>query len=46
MINFCSDQGRTRVYGEVYVCTPQPEIRGKRRAGQKGAFMDGHEFVL
>ena len=30
MINFCSDQGHTRVYGEAYVCTPQPETRRLR----------------
>jgi hypothetical protein len=30
MRNFCSDQGRTRVCGEAYVCTPQPETRGLR----------------
>jgi hypothetical protein len=46
MSNFCSDQGRTRVCGEAYVCTPQPETRGERRAGQKGPFMDGHELRL
>ena len=27
---------------KAYDCTPQPEIRGERRAGQKGPFMDGH----
>ncbi|MFZ0482481.1 MAG: hypothetical protein WAL93_03745, partial [Desulfobacterales bacterium] len=42
MSNFCPDQGRTRVCGEAYVCTPQPETRGERRAGQKWPFMDGH----
>ncbi|MFZ0484640.1 MAG: hypothetical protein WAL93_14725, partial [Desulfobacterales bacterium] len=42
MSNFCPDQGRTRVFGEAYVCTPQPETRGERRSGQKGPFMDGH----
>jgi hypothetical protein len=37
MNNFCPDQGRTRVYGEAYACTPQPETRGERRAqGKKG----------
>jgi hypothetical protein len=46
MRNFCSDQGRTRVFGEAYVCTPQPETRGERRAGQKGPFMDGHHLGL
>jgi hypothetical protein len=30
MSNFCSDQDRTRVCGEAYVCTPQPETRGER----------------
>ena len=44
MSSFCSDQGRTRVCGEAYVCTPQPETRGERRAGQKGPFMDGHKL--
>jgi hypothetical protein len=42
MSNFCSDQGRTKVCGEAYVCTPQPETRGERRAGKKRPFMDGH----
>ncbi len=42
MSNFCPDQGRTRVFGEAYACTPQPETRGERRAGQKGPFLDGH----
>ena len=42
MSNFCSDQGRTRVFGETYVCTSQPETRGERRSGQKWPFMDGH----
>jgi hypothetical protein len=42
MSNFCSDQGRTRVCGEAYVCTPQPETRGERRARQKWPFVDGH----
>jgi len=42
MSNFCPDQGRTRVCGEAYACTPQPGTRGERRAGQKGPFMDGH----
>jgi len=41
MSSFCSDQGRTRVFGEAYACTPQPETRGESRAGQKGPFMDG-----
>jgi hypothetical protein len=44
MSSFCFDQGRTRVCGEAYVCTPQPETRGERRAGQKGPFMDGHNL--
>jgi len=39
--SFCSDQGRTRVCGEAYVCKPQPEISEERRSGQKGPFMDG-----
>jgi hypothetical protein len=39
MSNFCSDQGRTRVFGEAYVCMPQPEARGERRTGQKGPFL-------
>ena len=34
--------GQARVCGEAYACTPQPETRGERRAGQKGPFMDGH----
>jgi hypothetical protein len=42
MSKFCSDQGRTRGCGEVYVCTPQPETRGERRAGQKRPFMVGY----
>ena len=42
MSNFCSAQGRTRVCGEAYVCAPQPETRGERRAGQKGPFMNGY----
>jgi len=48
MSNFCSDQGRTRVCGprkagqEGHVCTPKPETRRERRAGQKEPFMDGH----
>jgi len=42
MSNFCPDQGRTRVCGEAYACTPQPETRGERRAGQKEPFMDGN----
>jgi len=46
MSNFCPDQGRTRVCGKAYVCTPQPETRGERRAGQKGPFMDGHYNLL
>jgi hypothetical protein len=46
MSNFCSDQGRTRVFGEAYVCTPQPETRGERRSGQKGQFLDGHYLMF
>ena len=46
MSNFCPDQGRTRVCGEVYVCTPQPETRGERRAGQKGPFMDEYSLIF
>ncbi len=53
MSNFCSDQGRTRVYGEAYVLyaateNPRPPARRayaserERRTGQKGPFMDGH----
>jgi len=42
---FCPDQDRTRVCGEAYECTPQPETRGERRAGQKGPFMDGHYLM-
>jgi len=41
MNNFCLVQGHTRVCGEAYDCTPQPETRGERRAGQKRPFMDG-----
>ena len=44
MSNFCPDQGRTRVCGEAYVCTPQPETRGERRAEQKGPFMGGNSL--
>jgi hypothetical protein len=36
-----TSQGRTRVCGEAYFCTPQPETRRERRAGQKWPFMDG-----
>ena len=35
MSNFCPDQGRTRVFGEAYYCTPQPETRGERRSSEK-----------
>jgi hypothetical protein len=36
MSSFCSDQGRTRVCGEGYVCTPQPENRGDAEQDKKG----------
>jgi hypothetical protein len=43
--------GQARVCGPrkagqegVRLCTPQPETRGERRAGQKGPFMDGHQL--
>ena len=36
-VDFRSGQGRTRVYGEAYHCTPQPETRGERRPGLKDA---------
>jgi len=44
MSNFYSDQGRTRVFGEAYICMLQPETRGERRAGQKGPFMDSNDL--
>jgi hypothetical protein len=36
---FGSAQGRTRVCGEAYAGTPQPETRGERRAGPKRPFL-------
>jgi hypothetical protein len=52
MSNFCSDQGLTRVCDpriagqEAYVfCTPQPETRGERRAGQKEPSMHGTNYL-
>jgi hypothetical protein len=46
MSNFCSDQGRTRVFGEAHVGTLQPETREERRSGQKWPFMNGHQLIL
>jgi hypothetical protein len=48
MSNFCSDQGRTRVFGpriagqEGVRLYAAAGTRGERRAGQKWPFMDGH----
>jgi len=38
MSNFCSDQGRTRVFGEAYVCTPQPEARGTQSRTKRAIY--------
>jgi len=49
---FCSDQGRTRVFGYRKQSgterqpsrMPQPETRGECGSGQKGPFMDGNQL--
>jgi len=39
---FFAEQGLTRVCGEAYCCTPQPETRGRRRSAENRPFLDGH----